>query len=81
MIILVLNFIFFSGGIKRDWVGVPRKLYSLGDKNYRCACVKNFGNPRATPGLKGNRGDLDNINLRDYDDCSSTSISCKLLAF
>lgn len=70
-----------SGGIKRDWVGVPRKLFSLNNKNFRCACVKNFGHSIATPGLKGNRGDLDNYNLREYDDCSSTSISCKLSAF
>ncbi|KAI1731877.1 cytochrome b5-like heme/Steroid binding domain-containing protein [Ditylenchus destructor] len=34
-----------SGGVKRDWVGVPRKLHIAKDKSFRCACVKNFGAP------------------------------------
>lgn len=29
-----------SGGIKRDWIGVPRMYYeSPGDKQYRCVCI------------------------------------------
>lgn len=68
----------FSGGVKREWVGVPRKLFAAGHKHHRCACVKNFGPPIATPGEEGNRGDLDNPNLREYDDCSDVSNSCKL---
>lgn len=71
-----------SGGIKRDWVGVPRKLYIAKDKNFRCACVKNFGSPLSsadTPELgASNRGDLDNPNLREYDNCPATANSCKL---
>jgi predicted heme/steroid binding protein len=67
-----------SGGVKREWVGVPRKLFSSFSKTYRCACVKNFGPPLALPGEDGNRGDLDNPNLREYDGCSPSSNSCKL---
>lgn len=69
-----------SGGVDRDWAGVPRKLYAAGSKNYRCACVKNFGTPLATDDAKGNRGDLDNPNLKLYDNCSPSSNSCKLEA-
>uniref|UniRef100_A0A0N5C3G9 Cytochrome b5 heme-binding domain-containing protein n=1 Tax=Strongyloides papillosus TaxID=174720 RepID=A0A0N5C3G9_STREA len=67
-----------SGGIKRDWVGVPRKLFQPSSKSFRCACVKNFGDPLSTPGVKGNRGDLDYPNLGEYESCSSTSNSCRL---
>lgn len=28
-----------SGGIKRDWVGVPRKFFEPGSSKFRCACV------------------------------------------
>ncbi|CAD5219063.1 unnamed protein product [Bursaphelenchus xylophilus] len=69
-----------SGGVKREWVGVPRKLFAAGSKSHRCACVKNFGPPLATPNEKGNRGDLDNPNLKEYENCSPVSNSCKLPA-
>uniref|UniRef100_A0A7E4VNP5 Cytochrome b5 heme-binding domain-containing protein n=1 Tax=Panagrellus redivivus TaxID=6233 RepID=A0A7E4VNP5_PANRE len=67
-----------SGGVTRDWAGVPRRLFNAASKSYRCACVKNFGSPLAIPGSKGNRGDLDNPSLKEYEDCSHTSNSCKL---
>uniref|UniRef100_A0A0K0DXH5 Cytochrome b5 heme-binding domain-containing protein n=1 Tax=Strongyloides stercoralis TaxID=6248 RepID=A0A0K0DXH5_STRER len=67
-----------SGGIKREWAGVPRKLFQPSSKSFRCACVKNFGDPLSTPGVKGNRGDLDYPNLGEYESCSSTSNSCRL---
>ncbi|KAI6176668.1 Neuferricin-like protein [Aphelenchoides bicaudatus] len=67
-----------SGGVEREWVGVPRKLYAPGSKHYRCACVKNFGVPLATTNAKGNRGDLDNPNIKPYENCSPTANSCKL---
>jgi predicted heme/steroid binding protein len=67
-----------SGGINREWVGVPRRLFNSATKSYRCACVKNFGPPLASPGSKGNRGDLDNPSLKEYDDCSPTANSCKI---
>ena len=67
-----------SGGISREWVGVPRRMFNSATKSYRCACVKNFGSPLASPGAKGNRGDLDNPSLKEYDDCSPTANSCKI---
>uniref|UniRef100_A0A0N5AJZ3 Cytochrome b5 heme-binding domain-containing protein n=1 Tax=Syphacia muris TaxID=451379 RepID=A0A0N5AJZ3_9BILA len=70
-----------SGGVHRDWIGVPRKLFSSSTKSYRCACVKNFGPPLSlsfSANEKGNRGDLDNPNLREYPGCKPTSNSCKL---
>lgn len=70
-----------SGGIHREWVGVPRRLFSPGTKTYRCACVKDFGTSLSGyPGAdeKGNRGDLDNPNIREYPGCKPSSISCKI---
>ncbi|XP_063916710.1 neuferricin [Zophobas morio] len=49
-----------SGGVTRDWVGVPRQLYQPG-QDYRCACVQ-------TPELSAN--------LKEYEGCDSTSESC-----
>jgi predicted heme/steroid binding protein len=34
-----------SGGIQRDWVGVPRELFQPKTKSYRCACVRATGPP------------------------------------
>jgi len=69
-----------SGGIQRDWSGVPRKLFKAGSKDHRCACVKNFGAPLSEDPTEGhkNRGDLLNPNLQEYEGCSPTSNSCKL---
>ncbi|KAI6241632.1 Neuferricin-like protein [Aphelenchoides fujianensis] len=66
------------GGVKREWAGVPRRLFAPGAKNYRCACVKNFGHPLATPGAEGTHGDLDNPNLKEYPNCSPIANSCKI---
>ncbi|CAD6187989.1 unnamed protein product [Caenorhabditis auriculariae] len=70
-----------SGGINRDWAGVPRLLLDPATKQKRCACVKNFG-----VGLSGaesvkkstNRGDLDHPHLKTYSNCSPTANSCKI---
>lgn len=71
-----------SGGIKRDWVGVPRQYYSPGqvDGKARCACVKNAGPPSDALDTKShkNRGDLDNPNLRLYPGCDPSAESCIL---
>lgn len=70
-----------SGGVSRDWIGVPRRLFNPGSKTFRCACVKDFGPPLSSyPGMdeKGTRGDLDNPNLSEYPGCKPTSNSCKL---
>nr|XP_045014631.1 neuferricin isoform X2 [Jaculus jaculus] len=67
-----------SGGVSRDWIGVPRKLFKPGAKEHHCVCVRTTGppsdhldNPRHT-----NRGDLDNPNLREYTGCPSLAITC-----
>ncbi|WKY02086.1 hypothetical protein Q1695_015809 [Nippostrongylus brasiliensis] len=68
-----------SGGIQRDWAGVPRLLYDPNTKQQRCACVKNFGPGLSAAGSKGsNRGDLDHPNLKQYPKCSPTSNSCRI---
>ncbi|CAK5078270.1 unnamed protein product [Meloidogyne enterolobii] len=74
-----------SGGVAREWVGVPRLLFEPTTQNQRCVCVKNFGAPLSNLGvdkkqIKGgeSRGDLDNPNLREYKDCVPTANSCKL---
>ncbi|XP_040280782.1 neuferricin isoform X1 [Bufo bufo] len=61
-----------SGGIKRDWVGVPRKLYLAGYDGYRCVCVRTNGPPSENPDSKEHhdRGDLDNASLKEYKDCN-----------
>lgn len=67
-----------SGGIQRDWTGVPRKLFSPGQGRSRCACVKNFGAPSHDPNRKpnDNRGDLDNPNIQEYKGCPPEETSC-----
>ncbi|XP_078599302.1 neuferricin-like [Branchiostoma floridae x Branchiostoma japonicum] len=71
-----------SGGIERDWVGVPRKLYTeAGSDKYRCICVKNTGPPAGDPGAAqhSDRGDLDNplVKLQGFDGCASDASACK----
>ncbi|XP_053310920.1 neuferricin [Spea bombifrons] len=60
-----------SGGIQRDWVGVPRKMYIAGADSYRCVCVRASGPPSEHPdSTEYNRGDLDNPLLKEYEDCN-----------
>ena len=68
----------FSGGISRNWVGVPRRYFRPGKKDPRCACVRSTGPPSDNPDGNTNRGDLDNPNFKEYPDCSQDSISCKI---
>ncbi|CAH2003016.1 unnamed protein product [Acanthoscelides obtectus] len=51
-----------SGGISRDWVGVPRQLYEPGSKSYRCACISDENKELGS--------------IKEYDDCDPTSTSC-----
>lgn len=68
-----------SGGIERDWVGVPRELHRKG-KDPRCVCVKSTGPPSNAPSAAEHedRGDLDHPDLKEYPDCPSDSESCKV---
>lgn len=51
-----------SGGIDRQWSGVPRKYYEAGNIGYRCACVHES---KLTVG-----------NLQEYDGCDPNSTTC-----
>ena len=68
-----------SGGIKRNWVGVPRRLFMPGQTE-RCACVKEYGD--SLSGYDGSdnsqRGDLGHPNLKEYEGCNKKATSCKL---
>lgn len=56
-----------SGGIERDWVGVPRMLFeSPNSKEYRCACVKL--NSKEYEEIKGM--------IREYPQCPKISTKC-----
>ncbi|XP_040192647.1 neuferricin [Rana temporaria] len=69
-----------SGGIQRDWVGVPRKLYLAGYDGYRCVCVRTTGPPSEHLESKehNDKGDLDNPSLQEYKDCNPLFDWCLL---
>ncbi|XP_043253640.1 neuferricin isoform X2 [Colletes gigas] len=56
-----------SGGIERNWIGVPRMLFESSNfKQYRCACVKLDSEEfEETKGM-----------VREYDGCPKTAIKC-----
>ncbi|XP_069135483.1 neuferricin-like isoform X2 [Argopecten irradians] len=73
-----------SGGIKREWTGLPREYYRPGTTKPRCACVKDVGPPSETPNVPiadKNNGDLDNPNIKVYPGCDPKSISCSFNDF
>lgn len=51
-----------SGGIERSWVGYPRKYFTPGVAEFRCACV--------------HEKHLQSPNVKEYDGCAVTSESC-----
>ncbi|XP_053426311.1 neuferricin isoform X2 [Nycticebus coucang] len=68
-----------SGGVSRDWIGVPRKLYKPGAKEPHCVCVRTTGPPSdQTPDSPPhrNRGDLDHPNLGEYTGCPPLAVTC-----
>ena len=48
----------FSGGVTREWAGVPRRLFKPGTNDWRCACVKSSGAPLDDSLRDTNEGDL-----------------------
>ncbi|KAK2816344.1 hypothetical protein Q7C36_022615 [Tachysurus vachellii] len=54
-----------SGGVHRDWAGVPRMLFSPGSGHTRCVCVRLDDPTRSN-----------NPNLQEYKDCSPQAESC-----
>ncbi|XP_066492317.1 neuferricin [Tiliqua scincoides] len=69
-----------SGGVSRDWSGVPRKLYEPGSQHSRCVCVRTEGPPsrqlQSSP--KDDRGDLDNPSLQEYEGCHPLADWCAI---
>ncbi|KAI5717634.1 hypothetical protein M8J77_008925 [Diaphorina citri] len=59
-----------SGGIERDWTGVPRKLYQAGAESFRCACV-NLDLSVGSDVINGRQG-----NLEAYENCDPKATSC-----
>ncbi|CAH0549267.1 unnamed protein product [Brassicogethes aeneus] len=51
-----------SGGIHRNWVGKPRKLYEAGAKDYRCACI--------------DKSNAKLGNVQQFENCDENSESC-----
>lgn len=53
-----------SGGNRRNWVGVPRKLYEIGSNIFRCACI--------------HEDDLQNndVMIKSYENCDKNSHEC-----
>ncbi|KAM4620305.1 neuferricin isoform 2-T2 [Polymixia lowei] len=52
-----------SGGVERDWTGVPRKLFSPGSSRSRCVCVEDPST-------------AENPNLQEYKGCPPHADSC-----
>ncbi|XP_009317593.1 PREDICTED: neuferricin [Pygoscelis adeliae] len=69
-----------SGGVNRDWTGVPRKLYRPGSRGSHCVCVRTTGPPWGQPDSTehSDRGDLDNPHLEEYDGCHPLAEQCVL---
>ncbi|XP_069647563.1 neuferricin [Haliaeetus albicilla] len=69
-----------SGGVNRDWAGVPRKLYRPGSRGSHCVCVRTTGPPWGEPDSTehSGRGDLDNPQLEEYDGCHPLAEQCVL---
>ena len=67
-----------SGGVDREWVGVPRKLFYPGRKE-RCACVRIAGPPSTDPSATAtDDGDLSNPHLKEYEGCAADAASCQI---
>jgi len=64
-----------SGGIKRNWVGVPRRLFYPG-RDERCACIRSTGPPSTDPGASSDKGDLENPHLKEYAGCAPDTYEC-----
>uniref|UniRef100_A0A8C6X6C2 Neuferricin n=1 Tax=Naja naja TaxID=35670 RepID=A0A8C6X6C2_NAJNA len=69
-----------SGGISREWSGVPRKLYEPGSSRSHCVCIKTEelfpGQEKSTQ--LSNQGKLNNPNLQEYEGCHPLSEWCAL---
>lgn len=55
-----------SGGVVRDWAGVPRRLFSSASNGVRCVCVEDPSAAEEDP------------NLQKYDGCHPQADSCSM---
>ncbi|NXI38332.1 NEUFC protein, partial [Galbula dea] len=69
-----------SGGVNRDWAGVPRKLYHPAWKGSHCVCVRSTGPPwgHLESTEHNDRGDLDHPHLEEYEGCHPQAEQCVL---
>ncbi|NXY04515.1 NEUFC protein, partial [Pteruthius melanotis] len=69
-----------SGGVHRDWAGVPRKLYRPGSRGSHCVCVRSTGPPWGQPDSSqhSDTGDLDHPHLEQYEGCHPLAEQCVL---
>ncbi|XP_006167663.1 neuferricin isoform X1 [Tupaia chinensis] len=70
-----------SGGVSRDWTGVPRKMYKPGATEPHCVCVRTTGPPSDQTldnPIHRNRGDLDHPSLEEYTGCPRQATTCSL---
>lgn len=59
-----------SGGIHRNWIGVPRMYFENPSlKQHRCACVN----------LESRKYQENKANFREFDECPSDSTSCQII--
>lgn len=51
-----------SGGVFREWIGVPRKFFQMGQSDFRCICASDdkLADPR----------------LKEYNDCDPKATEC-----
>ena len=69
-----LKSIYFSGGITRDWIGVPRLFLAPGTSTPRCVCVRTKGS--SSFGLDTTNGDLSDARIKPYPGCDPLSEFC-----
>ncbi|KAL1140635.1 hypothetical protein AAG570_000565 [Ranatra chinensis] len=60
-----------SGGVVRNWVGVPRKYYEPGASTYRCACI-NFREGQNDESVRHGMVEM-------YKECPAKSQSCRVM--
>ena len=62
-----------SGGVKRDWVGYPRKLFIPSSRTSRCTCYKT--SERLEPGIVY---DVEDPLIEGYEGCDPHSHECSV---
>nr|CAG4652020.1 EOG090X0A5G [Triops cancriformis] len=68
-----------SGGVERDWEGVPRLYRPPGANAPRCVCVRSIGPPSTSSSVPDtNEGDLRDPHLKEYPNCPPTATSCQI---